>query len=136
MGHFAFDFKRMEFRRAGEVVKLSKVKQKLLQVLVQNRGRTFPWAVLAQLVWPEDTEPSAFLVTLKELLDRYFYPAILESFGHEENQRAFMAGRTGLLFRKRKAGRFPRRGTSCHTPYIDSFFQAGCVLRGAPFFFS
>ena len=91
MGHFAFDFKRMEFRRAGEVVKLSKVKQKLLQVLVQNRGRTFPWAVLAQLVWPEDTEPSAFLVTLKELLDRYFYPAILESFGHEENQRAFAA---------------------------------------------
>lgn len=93
MGHFAFDFKRMEFRRAGEVVKLSKVKQKLLQVLVQNRGRTFPWAVLAQLVWPEDTEPSAFLVTLKELLDRYFYPAILESFGHEENQRAFAAWR-------------------------------------------
>ena len=89
MGHF--DFKRMEFRRAGEVVELSKVKEKLLQVLVQNRGHTLPWAVLAQLVWPEDTEPSAFSMTLKERLARCFYPAILESFNNEEDQKAFAA---------------------------------------------
>lgn len=70
LGPFAFDFERMEFRRAGEPVELSKTEQKLLRVLVENRGRTVPRAVLTERVWPdgaEVVEPNALSVTVKRL---------------------------------------------------------------------
>ena len=44
--HFSFDFQRMEFRRDGRLVELSKTEQKLLHVLVENRGRTMTRAAL------------------------------------------------------------------------------------------
>ena len=37
-GPFRFDFDRMEFYRDGRAVELSKTEQKLLRVLVENRG--------------------------------------------------------------------------------------------------
>ena len=37
---FSFDFGRMEFQRDGQPVELSKTEQKLLRLLVENRGRT------------------------------------------------------------------------------------------------
>ena len=70
LGPFAFDFDRMVFSRAGAAVELSKSEQKLLRVLVENRGRTVPRSVLAQKVWPdgaEAVEPNALSVTVKRL---------------------------------------------------------------------
>ena len=70
LGPFAFDFEGMDFRRAGEPVELSKTEQKLLRVLVENRGRTVPRPMLAEKVWPdgaEAVEPNALSVTVKRL---------------------------------------------------------------------
>ena len=70
LGPFAFDFEGMDFRRAGEPVELSKTEQKLLRVLVENRGRTVPRPMLAEKVWPdgaEMVEPNALSVTVKRL---------------------------------------------------------------------
>ena len=70
LGPFAFDFDRMVFSRAGVPVELSKTEQKLLRMLVENRGRTVPRPVLAEKVWPdgaEAVEPNALSVTVKRL---------------------------------------------------------------------
>ena len=70
LGPFAFDFEQMAFSRAGTPVELSKTEQKLLRVLVENRGRTVPRPVLAEKVWPdgaEAVEPNALSVTVKRL---------------------------------------------------------------------
>lgn len=70
MGPFVFDFDRMDFRRAGVPVELSKTEQRLLQVLVINRGRTVPRTVLTERVWPEEAayvEPNALSVAVKRL---------------------------------------------------------------------
>ena len=70
MGPFVFDFDRMDFRRAGVPVELSKTEQRLLQVLVVNRGCTVPRAVLTERVWPEEAayvEPNALSVAVKRL---------------------------------------------------------------------
>lgn len=70
MGSFVFDFDRMDFRRAGVPVELSKTEQRLLQVLVINRGCTVPRAVLTERVWPEEAayvEPNALSVAVKRL---------------------------------------------------------------------
>ena len=37
-GEFVFDFGRMEYRKKGKLVELSKTEQRLLRLLVQNRG--------------------------------------------------------------------------------------------------
>lgn len=39
-GEFVFDFGRMEYRKKGKLVELSKTEQRLLRLLVQNRGTT------------------------------------------------------------------------------------------------
>ncbi len=42
MGPFAFNFEQMDFRRDGRAVELSKTEQKLLRVLLENRGHLRP----------------------------------------------------------------------------------------------
>jgi DNA-binding response OmpR family regulator len=67
---FAFDFDRMDFRRDGVSVELSKTEQKLLRVLVENRGHTVPRAALVDRVWTdgaEFVEENALSVTVKRL---------------------------------------------------------------------
>ena len=67
---FAFDFDRMDFRRDGVSVELSKMEQKLLRVLVENRGHTVPRAALVDRVWTdgaEFVEENALSVTVKRL---------------------------------------------------------------------
>ena len=69
-GPFAFDFEQMDFRRDGRLVELSKTEQKLLRVLVENRGRAVPRAVLVDRVWTdgaEFVEENALSVTVKRL---------------------------------------------------------------------
>ena len=73
LGPFAFDFGRMEFRKDGAPVELSKTEQKLLRLLVENRGRTLPRAVLVDRVWNDGAEyvdENALSVTVKRLRDK------------------------------------------------------------------
>lgn len=70
MGPFTFDFDRMDFRRDGRLVELSKTEQKLLRVLVENRGHAVPRAILVDRVWTdgaEFVEENALSVTVKRL---------------------------------------------------------------------
>ena len=69
----SLDFDRMEFRRNGQLVELSKTEQRLLRVLVENRGRTVPRETLLDRVWPdgaEFVEENALSVTVKRLRDK------------------------------------------------------------------
>ena len=70
IGPFTFDFDRMDFRRNGVSVELSKTEQKLLRVLVENRGHAVPRATLVDRVWTdgaEFVEENALSVTVKRL---------------------------------------------------------------------
>lgn len=70
MGPFLFDFERMNFRRDGLAVELSKTEQKLLRVLVENQGHAVSRATLVDRVWTdgaEFVEENALSVTVKRL---------------------------------------------------------------------
>lgn len=70
MGPFLFDFEQMHFRKDGITVELSKTEQKLLRVLVENRGHAVPRAILVDRVWTdgaEFVEENALSVTVKRL---------------------------------------------------------------------
>lgn len=70
---FQFDFDQMEFRKDGQLVELSKTEQKLLRVLVENRGQTLPRATLVDRIWTdgaEYVEENALSVTVKRLRDK------------------------------------------------------------------
>lgn len=73
VGPFAFDFEQMDFRRDGSLVELSKTEQKLLRVLVENRGHAVPRATLVDRVWTdgaEFVEGNALSVTVKRLRNK------------------------------------------------------------------
>ena len=67
---FTFDFDRMEFRKAGQSIELSKTEQKLLRILVENRGQTLSRGTLVDRVWTDGAEyvdENALSVTVKRL---------------------------------------------------------------------
>jgi len=73
LGVFALDFQRMEFRKNGRLIGLSKTEQKLLRLLVENRGRTLPRETLLDRVWTDGMEyvdENALSVTVKRLRDK------------------------------------------------------------------
>ena len=70
VGPFAFNFEQMDFRRDGRGVELSKTEQKLLRVLLENRGHAVSRATLVDRVWTdgaEFVEENALSVTVKRL---------------------------------------------------------------------
>lgn len=70
LGPFTFDFEKMEFRREDKPVELSKTEQKLLRMLVENRGRTLTRGQLVDRVWSdgaEFVEENALSVTVRRL---------------------------------------------------------------------
>ena len=70
---FSFDFEWMEFRKNGQLIELSKTEQRLLRILVENRGRVLPREALLERVWPggaEYVEENALSVTVKRLRDK------------------------------------------------------------------
>ena len=70
VGPFAFNLEQMDFRRDGRGVELSKTEQKLLRVLLENRGHAVPRATLVDRVWTdgaEFVEENALSVTVKRL---------------------------------------------------------------------
>ena len=73
VGEFIFDFARMEYRKAGRLIELSKTEQKLLKLLVQNRGVTLTRADLMDRVWTDGAayvDENALSVTVKRLRDK------------------------------------------------------------------
>ena len=63
----------MEFHKEGQLIELSKTEQKLLRVLVENRGQTLPRATLIDRIWTDGAEyvdENALSVTMKRLRDK------------------------------------------------------------------
>lgn len=70
IGSFSFDFENMLFFNNGEAVELSKTEQRLLKILVANRGITLSRDMLIDKVWgsgAEFVEENALSVTIKRL---------------------------------------------------------------------
>lgn len=69
LGPFRFDFARMVFLRGEDEVTLSKTEQKLLHVLVDNRGHAVRRETLIDRVWGGTAyvEENALSVTVKRL---------------------------------------------------------------------
>lgn len=70
---FQFDFDRMQFDAAGEMVELSKTEQKLLRLLVENAGMTMRRETLINRIWTDGAEfvdENALSVTVKRLRDK------------------------------------------------------------------
>lgn len=73
IGAFVFDFERMEYRKDGVELILSKTEQKLLRLLVENRGRVLSRADLVDRIWTDGAEyvdENALSVTVKRLRDK------------------------------------------------------------------
>ena len=68
-GPFAFDFARLEFLCAGQAVELSRTEQRLLRLLVQNRGHVLTRAQLLDAVWDggEFVDENALSVAMRRL---------------------------------------------------------------------
>ena len=72
-GCYMFDFEKMLFRAGERMVELSKTEQRLLRMLVMNRGITMRREVLIDEVWNGDSEyvdEHALTVTVKRLRDK------------------------------------------------------------------
>ena len=70
---FRFDFERMEFRKDGQIIELSKTEQKLLRILIENRGQTLSRDTLVDRIWTDGAEyvdENALSVTVKRLRDK------------------------------------------------------------------
>lgn len=67
---FRFDFERMAFWKNGEPIELSKTEQKLLRLLVENRGQTVSRGTLVDRIWTDGADfvdENALSVTVKRL---------------------------------------------------------------------
>ena len=66
---FAFDFSRLTFSRNGAPIELSKTEQRLLRLLVENRGRTLTREALLDRVWDggEFVDENALSVAVRRL---------------------------------------------------------------------
>lgn len=70
---FIFDFSSMEFSCDGNLIELSKTEQKLLKLLVENKGNTLTRAELVDRIWTDGAEyvdENALSVTIKRLRDK------------------------------------------------------------------
>ena len=66
---FILDFTRMEFSKEGTIIDLSKTEQRLLRLLVENRGCTLPRELLLEKVWDggEFVDENALSVAVRRL---------------------------------------------------------------------
>ena len=63
-----FDFDNMIYRKNQKIVELSKTEQKLLRLLVENRGHTLTRELLVDKIWgSEYVDENALTVTIKRL---------------------------------------------------------------------
>lgn len=72
-GRYVFDFEKMQFWADSRAVELSKTEQKLLRLLVENRGRAMSRSALIDRIWTDGAEyvdENALSVTVKRLRDK------------------------------------------------------------------
>ncbi len=70
---FQFDFDQMEYFNNNVSIELSKTEQKLLRILVENRGITIERGTLIDRIWTDGAEyvdENALSVTIKRLRDK------------------------------------------------------------------
>nr|WP_315023358.1 response regulator transcription factor [uncultured Aminipila sp.] len=70
---FLFSFSKMEFFKNDVPIELSKTEQKLLRILIENRGNTITRTQLIDLIWTDGAEyvdENALSVTIKRLRDK------------------------------------------------------------------
>ena len=53
---FRFDFDRMDFTAAGASLQLSQTEQRLLRLLIENRGHTLPRETLIDRIWTDGAD--------------------------------------------------------------------------------
>ena len=73
LGKLRFDFEQMHFYRGKAELDLSKTEQKLLKVLVENRGNVLTRAALVDYIWTDGAEyvdENALSVSIKRLRDK------------------------------------------------------------------
>lgn len=73
IGPFSFDFSTQQFYVDGVSVELSKTEQKLLRLLVENKGCTMEREVLVDRIWTDGADfvdGNALSVTIKRLRDK------------------------------------------------------------------
>lgn len=71
--NYSFDFSSMDFWVRDEKVELSKTEQKLLRLLIENRGTVMSRSVLVDRIWTDGAdyvEENALSVTVKRLRDK------------------------------------------------------------------
>lgn len=72
-GRFQFDFQQMLYIVSGVQMELSKTEQKLLRLLIENRGMTLERSVLIDRIWTDGAEyvdENALSVVIKRLRDK------------------------------------------------------------------
>lgn len=76
-GPFVFDFARMEFSRGGRAVELSRTEQRLLRLLVENRGRVL------DAVWDGGSfvDENALSVAMRRLRAKLTDPPVRTVYG-------------------------------------------------------
>lgn len=70
---FCFNFETMEYAKNGQSIELSKTEQRLLRLLVENRGHTVSRDTLTDRIWTDGAEyvgENALSVTIKRLRDK------------------------------------------------------------------
>lgn len=82
-GPFVFDFARLEFCRDGQCIELSRTEQRLLRLLVENRGRVLTRAQLLDAVWDggEFVDENALSVAMRRLRAKLIDPPIRTVYG-------------------------------------------------------
>lgn len=73
IGPYSFDFNTLRFCVNGSLVELSKTEQKLLRLLVENRGRPMERSVLVDRIWTDGADfvdENALSVAVKRLRDK------------------------------------------------------------------
>ncbi|PAQ14753.1 DNA-binding response regulator [Bacillaceae bacterium SAOS 7] len=70
---FSFSFTKMEFCKNNIPIELSKTEQKLLRILIENRGHSLTRSQLVDAIWTDGAEyvdENALSVTVKRLRDK------------------------------------------------------------------
>nr|WP_308742426.1 response regulator transcription factor [uncultured Anaerocolumna sp.] len=70
---YNFNFNAMEFSKNGNIIELSKTEQKLLKILIENKGHTLSRSALVDWIWTDGAEyvdENALSVTIKRLRDK------------------------------------------------------------------
>lgn len=70
---FLFDFDKLEFYKNAACIELSKTEQKLLRILIENKGHILERGTLVERIWPDGAEyvdENALSVTIKRLRDK------------------------------------------------------------------